>query len=40
MNTNGWSFWQVLDAGGKKRTLLDIRTAYLAALKAKGDGNR
>ncbi len=29
MNTNGWSFWQLMD-GGKKRTLLDIRTDFIA----------
>jgi predicted type IV restriction endonuclease len=30
MNTNGWSFWQFLDAHGKTLTLADMRTAFLA----------
>jgi hypothetical protein len=29
MNTNGWSFWQYLDANGKARTLFDAREKYL-----------
>ncbi len=29
MNTNGWSFWQLID-GGKKKTLLDVRTEFIA----------
>lgn len=30
MNTNGWSFWQCLDANGKSRTLVDVRTEFIA----------
>jgi hypothetical protein len=29
MNTNGWVFWQFLDADGKKRTLFDMRQRLL-----------
>ncbi len=31
MHTNGWSFWQITDAGGKKVTLFDIRERYLGS---------
>lgn len=30
MNTNGWSFWQYLDATGKPRTLFDVRSDFMA----------
>src|SRR5262249_20794654 len=30
MNTNGWSFWQYLDPYGKKFTLFDCRSRFLA----------
>jgi predicted type IV restriction endonuclease len=30
MNTNGWDFWQYLDASGKKFTLFDCRSRLLA----------
>jgi hypothetical protein len=29
MHTNGWSFWQLIDSKGKKRTLLDIRREFI-----------
>jgi predicted type IV restriction endonuclease len=29
MSTNGWIFWQVLDANGKKSTLFDVRQRFL-----------
>src|SRR5262249_35710621 len=35
MNTNGWSFWQYLDANGKKLLLLDVRERFL---RTKGQG--
>jgi hypothetical protein len=28
-NTNGWSFWQYKDSGGKKVTLFDARAKFL-----------
>jgi hypothetical protein len=31
MNTNGWAFWQYQGDGGKKRTLEEARSRYLAA---------
>jgi hypothetical protein len=34
MNTNGWSFWQFDDGGGKARTLEAVRAAFLASKKA------
>jgi len=30
MHTNGWSFWQYLDAAGKTLTLFDAREKFLA----------
>jgi hypothetical protein len=30
MHTNGWSFWQFLDADGKTQTLRDVRAAFLS----------
>jgi predicted type IV restriction endonuclease len=33
MNTNGWSFWQCRDSGGKPKELIAIRTEYLATHK-------
>ena len=30
MNTNGWVFWQYLDAAGKTLTLFDARKKFLA----------
>jgi hypothetical protein len=33
MNTNGWQFWQYLDANGKKAELLNAREKYLASRK-------
>jgi hypothetical protein len=35
MQTNGWSFWQYLDAEGNKTTLLELRSRFLAM---KGQG--
>lgn len=34
MNTNGWTFWQYLDANGKAQTLFDVRQRFL---EMKGD---
>jgi hypothetical protein len=31
MHTNGWLFWQLIDAKGKKKTLLDIRASFIEA---------
>jgi hypothetical protein len=33
MNTNGWAFWQFLDAKGNKCTLDSVRKAF-AAIKS------
>jgi hypothetical protein len=33
MKTNGWAFWQYVDAKGKKLTLFDAREKYLAKQK-------
>jgi hypothetical protein len=33
VNTNGWLFWQFVDAKGKKLMLLDARKKYLASKK-------
>jgi hypothetical protein len=30
MNTNGWTFWQIRDANGQKRTLAEAREAFRA----------
>jgi predicted type IV restriction endonuclease len=35
MNTNGWKFWQFVDANGKTTLLVDVRTEFL---KRKGSG--
>jgi hypothetical protein len=35
MSTNGWDFWQCLDADGKKRTLEAVRDQFLSM---KGEG--
>jgi hypothetical protein len=35
MNTNGWAFWQFMDANGKKRCLDDARQQMLMALAKK-----
>jgi hypothetical protein len=31
MNTNGWNFWQHLDAGGQRATLADVRRKFLTS---------
>jgi hypothetical protein len=36
MHTNSWSFWQLIDSNGKKRTLFDVRDEFI---RAKGNND-